>query len=191
MHGAPHSTVCIVGIYVVCSSKRIQWTWGSYLLRYVIKRLVVECASMLVGFRHSYNKMDRFNSCSVRLELALSLSLAVHIRHILLTIWATRRNSQYSYVGESLTQWVDWSLRILQVCLLCFPPFLWNITWREMENNSHEGTTIVSLGAFEQGVQAYFPHSRCTFQLGKGHVFCRQSDEAMLSSHLCMDGLLI
>jgi len=73
MHWVLHPTACIQGTYVVCSSKEIQWCWGTYLLRGEIQRLVVEWTGTLVEFRHSYNNIDCFMSDCGRLELRLSL----------------------------------------------------------------------------------------------------------------------
>jgi len=125
----PHSTACVQGTYVVCSSKGIQWCWGTYLLRGEIKQLVVEWTGMLVEFRHSYDDFDCFNSYGGRSELWLSLQT----RHILQTIRARRRNGQYIWVSETSTRRLDQSLQILQALLLPFFPFLRSIILKDME----------------------------------------------------------
>ena len=118
MRLVPHATACIQGTYVIWSSKEIQWCWGTYRLRGVIKRLVVEWTGMLVEFRHSYDDFDHFNRYGGRLELKLSLYSAIRTRHILQTILATRRNGQYIWVSETSTQQLDQSLRIVPASLL-------------------------------------------------------------------------
>jgi len=133
MHWVPHATACVQGTYVVCTSKRIQWCWGTYLLRGEIKWLVVEWTGTLVEFRHSYNDFDRFISNGGRLELRLFLCSAAQTRHILQTIRATRRNGQYIWVSGTSTRRLDQSLQILQASLLPFCPFLRNITFKDME----------------------------------------------------------
>jgi len=94
MHWVHHATACIRGIYVVCSSKGIQWCWGTCLLRGDIKRLVVEWTGTYGEFRHRYDDSDCFNSYGGQRELRLSLYSAVQTRHILEIIQATRRNGQ-------------------------------------------------------------------------------------------------
>ena len=103
LHWVSHTTACIQGTYVVCSSKGIQWCWGTYLPRGEIKRPVVEWTGMLVEFCHSYDDIDLFNSYGGRLELRFSLYSAVQTRHFLQTIWVTRRNGQYIWVLETST----------------------------------------------------------------------------------------
>jgi len=133
MHWVPLATACIQGTYIVSTSNGIQWCWGTYLLSGEIKRLVVEWTGALVEFRHSYNDFERFICYGGRLELRLSLDSAVQTRHILQTIWATRRNGQYIWFLETSTRRLDQSLQILQATLLPFCPFLRNIRWTDME----------------------------------------------------------
>jgi len=133
MRWVSDTTACIQGTYVVCSSKRIQWCWGTYLLRGEIKQLVVEWTGTLVQFLHSYNHFDCFNSYGGHLELGLSLYSTVQTGHISQTILATRRNGQYIWVSETSTWRLDQSLRILEASLLPLFPFLRNITLKNME----------------------------------------------------------
>jgi len=133
LHWVPHATACVHGTYVVCSSKGIQWCWGTYLLRCEIKRVVVEWTGTLVEFLHSYDDFDRFISYGGRLELRLSLYSAVQTRHILQPIRATRRNAQYIWVSETSTRRLDRSLQILQTSLLPIFLFLRNITLKNIE----------------------------------------------------------
>jgi len=134
MHQVHHATACVQGTYVVCSSKGIQWFSGTYLLRGEIqRRVVVEWTGTLVEFHHSYDDFNHFNSYGGRLELWLSLYLAVLTIHIVQSIQATRRNGQYISVSESSTRRPDQRLWILETSLLPFFPFLRNITLKDME----------------------------------------------------------
>jgi len=162
MHWVPHAAACIQGSYVVCSSKEIQWSWGTYLLRGEIKGLVVEWTGRLLEFRHSYDDFDRFFSFSSRLELQLSLDLAVQSRHILQTIRATRRNGQYIWVLETSTPRLDQILQILQASLLPFFPFLRIITLKNMEKQrpwKNNKSTIERL--LEGSLRLFFVPSTC------------------------------
>jgi len=128
-----HATACVHGTYVVCSSKGIEWCWGTYLLNGKIKRLVEELTGTLVEFRHSYDDFDCFISYGSRLELRLFLFSAVQTRHTLQTIGATRRNGQYIRVSETSTRRLNQNLQILEASLLRIFPFLRNMTLKDME----------------------------------------------------------
>jgi hypothetical protein len=133
MHWVPHATSCIQRIYVICSSKGIQWCWGMSLLRGEIKRLVVEWTGTLFEFHHTYTDFDRFISYCGHLEPQLSVYSAVQTRHILQTVGATRRNGQYIWVSETSTRRLDQSHQIFQASLSpCFS-FLRNITLKDIE----------------------------------------------------------
>jgi len=93
-HWVAHATACIWGTYDVCTSKETQWCWGMYLLSDEIRWLVVEWTGTIVEFHHSYDYYDSFHSYVGRLELRLSLYLAVQTRNILETNCATRTNGQ-------------------------------------------------------------------------------------------------
>jgi len=133
MHWVPHSTACDQGTYAVCSSKWIRWYGGTYLLTGEIQRLVVEWTGGLVEFCHCYMVFDHFNCYGGQLELRLSLDLAVQTRHILQTIWGTRRNGQYIWVPEKLTGRLDQSLCTLHASSFPFLPFPHDITGNYME----------------------------------------------------------
>jgi len=89
---------------------------------------------MLVESCHCYHDFDYINSYGGRLELRFSFHLAVLNRHILRTIQAKRKNGQYIWVSETLTGWLDQSLKLLQPSLLHFFSFLRNITLEDMED---------------------------------------------------------
>jgi len=148
MHWVPHATACVQGTYVECSSKGIQWCWGTYLLRGEIKWLVVEWTGTLVEFCHSYDDFDRFFSYCGGLELRFSLYSAVQTRHILQTIRATRRDGQYIWVSETSTRRLDQSLQILQASLLPFFLFLRNITLKDMEKQLPWGNNKSTIERF-------------------------------------------
>jgi len=124
MHWVPHLTACILGTYVVCSSKGIQWHWGMYIPRDEIKWLVVEWTGTLVEFHQSYNDFNHFNSCSGRLELWLCPYSAFQTRHISQTIRVARRNGQYMWVLETSIRQLDQLIWIMQASLLPFCPLL-------------------------------------------------------------------
>jgi len=148
MHSVPHATACVQETYVLCCCKGIQWCWTMYLLRGEIKRLVVEWTGTLVKFRHSYYDVDRFISYSSRLELQLSLYLAVQTGHILQTLQGTRRNGQYIWVSETLTWRLDQSLGIFQAFLLPFFPFLQNMSSKNMEKQLQWRNSISTIERF-------------------------------------------
>jgi len=92
MYWVPHATACVQGIYIICSSKGIQWSWGMYLLRGEIKWLVVEWTGTVVEYHHTHVDSDPFNSYGGHLDIQFSLHLAFQTEHILSTIRAKTTN---------------------------------------------------------------------------------------------------
>jgi len=93
----------------------------------------VEWTGTLVEFRHSKDDFDLIISYGGSLEQRLSLYSAVQTRHILQTILAAGRNTQYIWVLETSTRRLDQSLQILQASWLPFFQFLRNIILKDME----------------------------------------------------------
>jgi len=127
-HGVPHGTACIQGTYVGRSSKAIQSSRGTYLHWVELKRLVVEWTGTLVQFGSSYDGCDCLHSYSGHLGLRLYLYSTVQTRHILNTIWATRRNCQYIGILETPPWRLDQILWILHASLLPLFLFFQNLT---------------------------------------------------------------
>ena len=188
IHWVPHATACGKGTFVLCSSKGIQWSWGTYLLRGKIKQLLVECTWMLVEFYHTYHDFDYYNRYSCLLEVQLSLYLAVQTRHIWQSIQVTRRNSQNIWLCERSTRWLDQSHRILQASLLPFVPSLQNLRLNNNKKyNCCERRTNQSSGCCTDGLCKYSLSSCCDLYACKAQGLCGRSEAAMLSYHLGMD----
>jgi len=135
MDWIPHVPACIQGTYVVCSRIDIQWCWGMYLLRGEIKWLVVEWSVTLIEFHQNYDDFNCFDSYSGCLECGLSNCSVVQTEHILQTIKATTNNGYCCWALDRYTAWENVSRWILQASLLSFFPFLWNITWEDLQKS--------------------------------------------------------